>query len=256
MRASHNTIPRSEAVRIYGLHPTLEAIEAGQNLERVLLRYNLAGDMARQLAQKLKPLGVPIQRVPEATLNAYAPADRHQGCVAIVSPIAYQSLETIVMDAFEQGETPLLVFAAGITDVRNLGSIARSAEVMGAHALLLPTVNSARITADAIKTSAGALFHLPVCRLPYPLPAMDYLRQSGISVVACHEQGEYPVDELDLTDPLCIIIGAEDEGIPHNLIEKCSFTARIPQMGNVGSLNVAVATGMLLYEVQRQRRAE
>jgi 23S rRNA (guanosine2251-2'-O)-methyltransferase len=256
MRASHNTIPRSEAVRIYGLHPTLEAIEAGQNLERVLLRYNLAGDLARQLAQKLKPLGVPIQRVPEATLNAYAPADRHQGCVALVSPIAYQSLEAVVMDVYERGETPLFVLAAGVTDVRNLGSMARSAEVMGAHGLLLPSTNSARITSDAIKASAGALFHLPVCRLPYPLPALDYLRQSGLLVVGCYEQGEYPIDQLDLTDPLCIVIGAEDEGIPQPILDKCGATARIPQAGKVGSLNVAVATGMLLYEVQRQRRED
>jgi 23S rRNA (guanosine2251-2'-O)-methyltransferase len=180
-------------------------------------------------------------------------ADRHQGCVAFVSPIQYHKLEDVVLGLFERGESPLLLFPAGVTDIRNFGSIARTAECMGVHAILMPTTHSARVNADALKTSAGALFHLPVCRVPGYGPALDYLKHSGFQIIGCYEKGEFPLRQLSFTTPTCLIIGGEAEGIPEAVLAKCDATCRIPMQGQVGSLNVAVATGMLLYEAQRQR---
>lgn len=237
---------------IYGRHPVLDAIRSGQAIEKLMLQQGTRGDFEKELRQLSRAHRIPVQVVPKERLNRLVRGN-HQGIVGLLAPIRYYRLEDLLPVIYERSQIPLLVLLDGITDVRNLGAIARSAELCGAQALVVPRKNSAQVNAEAIKTSAGALTKLPVCRESSLLAAAETLRLSGIRLLVSDLQATRPLYELDLTEPLALVVGAEGRGVSSALRRVADVTFRIPQRGTTDSFNVSVATGIMLYEVMRQR---
>jgi len=237
---------------LFGIRAILEKIKAGEELEKVLLQKNLKGDLMQELKSALRDANIPTSMVPVEKLNRLT-RKNHQGAVAFTSPVKYYPLNQIVLQAFESGQQPFLLMLDGVTDVRNFGSIARTAECMGVHAIVIPVKGNAQINADAIKTSAGALHYIPVCREPNLELSAQYLKSSGIQMVACTEKGDTPIENTDLSGPICLIMGAEDVGISPELLNACDRKVQIPISGNIESLNVGAATAMMLFECRRQR---
>ncbi|MCQ2239367.1 MAG: 23S rRNA (guanosine(2251)-2'-O)-methyltransferase RlmB [Bacteroidaceae bacterium] len=238
---------------IFGIRAVIEAIEAGKDIDKVLIKRDLGGDLAKELFSALKQVECPVQRVPMEKLNRIT-RKNHQGVIAFISSITYQKVEDVVPMLFDEGKSPLLVMLDGITDVRNFGAIARTCNCAAVDAIIIPQRNSVTANADAIKTSAGALHTLPVCRESNLLETIKYLKESGFHVVAATEKGDYDYDKADYKDPLCIIMGAEDKGIPYEHLALCDEWVKIPILGNIESLNVSVAAGVLIYEAVKQRR--
>ncbi len=239
--------------KIYGVRPVTEALEAGMPLERVYLRRSLQSEAFRRLFALVREQGVPYQFVPQEKLDRLA-GGNHQGAVAFVALLEYQDITRLLPALYEQGETPFFIVLDRITDVRNLGAIARTAEAAGCHALILPSHHSAAVNADAVKTSSGALLHLPVCRTDHLTETLRYLKESGLKIIAATEKGAQPYDEPDMTHPLALIMGSEEKGIAPSILKMADHRVSIPMKGKVGSLNVSVAAGILLYEVVRQRK--
>jgi 23S rRNA (guanosine2251-2'-O)-methyltransferase len=238
---------------IFGIRALIEAIDAGKDIEKILIKRDLGGDLAKELFAALKYVDAPVQRVPIEKLNRITKKN-HQGVIAYISPITYQKVDQIVPMLYDKGKSPFLILLDGITDVRNFGAIARTCNCADVDAIIIPQTNSVTVNADAIKTSAGALHTLPVCREPNILETIKYLKDSGFHVVAATEKGDYDYDKADYKDPLCIIMGAEDTGIPYEHLAKCDEWVKIPILGNIESLNVSVAAGILIYEAIKQRR--
>ena len=239
---------------IFGIRPVLEAIRAGQEIDRVLVRQNMTGDLAVELMAELRKNKLNIQYVPAEKLDKITRRN-HQGVVAYISPVSYQSLENVVMSAFEEGRTPIVVILDGITDVRNFGAIARTCECAGVTAIVIPETNSARITEDAIKTSAGALYNIPVCREKNLVDSVLFLQQSGFKVYAATEKTENVVYNEDFSHPTALIMGAEDLGVSKTMQKRADKLIKIPMFGKTESLNVSVSTAVLVYEVVRQQSA-
>ena len=237
---------------IYGRHPVLEALAAGQPVDKVYLQQGTRGEFEKELRQACKLHDVPMTLVPPAKLQRMVRGN-HQGVVAQIAAAAYQKVEDVLPQIYERGESPLLLLLDGVTDVRNLGAIARSAEVCGAHAIVIPQKNSAGLTADAVKSSAGALSRIPVCREKSLVNTVELLRMSGVRVMASDLAAEADLREVNLTGPLCIVMGAEDEGISTGVARAADLTFRIPQVGELNSFNVSVAAGILLYEAMKAR---
>ena len=237
---------------IYGIHSINETLESGQLPDKVFVQRQSQGPALRELAGKLKRAGVPVQYVPPEKLDRLT-RKQHQGIVALMPVVNYVSLDEVVSRAYETGEVPFLLLLDGITDVRNLGAIARSAECCGVHALVLPKRNSAQVGEDAIKTSSGALQHLSVCRTETVLEAAKRLQQHGLQIVACTEKTQDLFQHCDLTTPTAIVMGSEDLGISDEILRMADQLAAIPMTGKVGSLNVSVAAGIACYETLRQR---
>ena len=206
-----------------------------------------------ELNKEIKELSIPIQFVPAEKLNHLVKAKNHQGVVAVLSPIGYQNLEDIIPTIFESGETPLLLILDRITDVRNLGAIARSAECSGVHAIIVPNRGSGQINSDAVKSSAGAIFNIPVCRSENLKHTIDMLKKSGLSIIACTEKTDKTIYKTDFTLPTAIVLGSEEDGISAEYLRLCDSQAMIPLFGKTESLNVSVSAGIILYEVIRQR---
>ena len=239
--------------QVFGRHPVIEAINSGKTIDKVLLQQDAAGEMAREIRKLCKEKFIPLQMVPKERLNRFVRGN-HQGVMCWLSLIEYQSLEDLLPTIYEKSEVPLILLLDGVTDVRNFGAIARSAEVFGAHAIVIPRKKSAQITPDAIKTSAGALLEIPVCREPSIIAAMEFLQQSGVQVFASDLKSRREMKELDLTVPCALIIGAEDRGVSRSLLQVVDKTFLIPQAGKTDSLNVSVATGIMMYEAMSQRK--
>jgi 23S rRNA (guanosine2251-2'-O)-methyltransferase len=237
---------------IYGYHPVMEAIEAGKEIDKVLIRKGNEGMQIGPLIRTLKERNIPYQFVPVEKLN-YITRSNHQGIIAFISQIIYHEIESIIPFVFDQGRVPLILLLDNITDVRNLGAIARTAECMGVDALVVPLRGGAQINEDAVKTSAGALNRIPVCKVNSLKQTVAYLKQSGLRVFSASEKASKNIAAADLSMPLTIIMGSEDEGISESLLQLSDEMIKIPMQGNIASLNVSVATGMILYEVQRQR---
>jgi 23S rRNA (guanosine2251-2'-O)-methyltransferase len=238
----------------YGIHPIIEAIEAGQGIDKIFVRKGSTHGRLQELQRVARHNGIPVQMVPDAKIQRLAGEANHQGVVAIMAKIEYQSLEEIILQLQEKEETPLLVMLDGVTDVRNFGAIARTAECMGAHAIVIPSQGSAAANADAIKVSAGALHHLPVCREKLLLDSLLLLQSYGIRTVGCTEKASESIYEQDFTVPTCLIMGSEEKGISKPILKRVDVLARIPLQGQVESLNVSVAAGMVMAEAMRQRR--
>lgn len=237
---------------IIGRKPLLEALQQGTAIEKIFLLRNATGEEINHIKKLAKERDIPLSQVPVEKLNNFTKA-QHQGVVAWTSILSYTELQDAISHVVEQGETPLFVLLDGVTDVRNVGAIARSALCCGAQGLILPTSSSASLTEEAVKTSAGALRRILLCRTPSVSQAIDVLRLNGIQVLATQLQGSQPVYKADFTMPSCIVMGAEDKGIGNEVKKLADAFIHIPMVSNFDSLNVSVATGMILYEAMRQR---
>jgi 23S rRNA (guanosine2251-2'-O)-methyltransferase len=237
---------------IFGIRAIIEAIDAGKTLDKILLRRDMTSTIGKELLKKLMGTTTPVQKVPVEKLNQYTDKN-HQGAIAFLSPIDFCNLETLVPTLFEEGKTPLLMVLDGVTDVRNFGAIARTCACAGADALIIGSHGSVAINGDAVKTSAGALYHLPVCKVDNLQQALQFLRDSGFTVLAATEHATHNYTEVDMTAPTAIVMGSEEKGIYEGNLRICSHQVRIPMSGVIESLNVSVAAGVMLYEAVRQR---
>lgn len=237
---------------IFGIRAVIEAIEAGKEIDKIFIKKDLQGELAQELFDKMKEYRIPAQRVPVERINRIT-RKNHQGVVALLSAVTYHRLDMLVPQLYEEGILPFMVLLDGITDVRNFGAIARTCECAGVDAIVIPEHGSVTVGADAVKTSAGALHHLPVCRERNILGAVRFLKDNGYRIVAASEKADINYTQADYTGPVAIVMGAEDTGISPEVLRQCDTFVSIPQFGKIGSLNVSVAAGVMMYEVVRQR---
>jgi 23S rRNA (guanosine2251-2'-O)-methyltransferase len=239
---------------IFGIRAVLEAAQAGKDLDKVLVRRGGGSDLLKKLLAVLSKMEIPVQQVPVEKLNRIT-GKNHQGVIAFLSEVSYLDITTLLPSIFEKGEDPLILLLDGVSDVRNFGAIARSAECAGVHAIVIPASGSAAINADAVKTSAGALHRIPVCRHRDLLTVMRFLKESGLRMFAATEKATDSMYATEMTGPAGLILGSEDTGISAQLLKIADSWVSIPMKGNIASLNVSVAAGVLLFEILRQRDA-
>jgi 23S rRNA (guanosine2251-2'-O)-methyltransferase len=237
---------------IFGTRAVIEAIEAGKEIEKILLQKGLSNGLYHQLRNALKGQNIPLQFVPPEKLKRIT-SKNHQGVIAYLTEIAYYHTEDLLSEIFEKGKIPLLLILDRITDVRNFGSIARSAECAGVDFIIIPSRGSAQINGDAIKTSAGALHRIPVCREDNLKNTIEHLKESGLQIIACHEKTEHLIYDADFKKPSAIIMGSEENGISGEYVKRSNMQVKIPMPGKISSLNVSVATGIILFEAVKQR---
>jgi len=237
---------------IIGRNPIIDAIENGTSIDKILLQQGTRGEFEKELRQLTKQFNIPVQFVPKEKLNKISRAN-HQGVIGFASLIPYYKLEDLIPMIYEKSEMPLIVLLDGVTDIRNVGAIARSAEVCGAHALVIPRKGAAQINEEAIKSSAGALLKIPVCRASSLDAALTTLELAGVTTFGSSLGGKQKVFECDFTQPTAIVMGSEGTGINRDLLKRIESQFIIPQKGTMDSFNVSVATGIILYEVLRQR---
>ncbi len=239
---------------VYGYHPVVELLQSGQAIEKVLIAQEMRGEQEKTLRALCKTADVPLVYTPRERLAKMVKGN-HQGVIAQLSAVGYQLVENLLPLIFEQGQVPLLVLLDHITDVRNFGAIARTAWCAGAHGLVVPASGAAAMNDDAMKASAGALSHIPVCREKSLFNTIDYLQDSGLQVVATAlTKDAVHLWDIDFNLPTAIIMGSEGEGIHPKLLKMADKIAMIPQANAFDSLNVSVATGMVLYEAVRQKK--
>ena len=238
---------------IFGIRPIIEAMRAGKEIEKIFFQQGAGSKMMSELNDEIRKYKIPFQFVPPEKLNHLVKSKNHQGVVAQLSPVTYRSLEDIIPTIFEKGEVPLVIILDRITDVRNFGAISRSAECAGVHALIIPSKGSAQVNSDAIKTSAGALYQIPLCRSENLKHTCDFLKRSGLQIVACTEKTTETIYATDLSLPTAIIMGSEEDGVSEDYLKMADAKAKIPLFGKIESLNVSVSAGITLYEVVRQR---
>lgn len=237
---------------IFGIRAIIEAIQAGKEIDKILVKKDLQGELIKELYSALKGLNIPVQRVPVERLNRIT-RKNHQGVIAFVSVVTYHRLEDIIPFVFEQGKDPFIILLDGITDVRNFGAIARTCECAGVDAIVIPSRDSVSVNGDAMKTSAGALNILPVCKEKSINQAIRYLKDCGVTVLAATEKAAKNYTEVSFSGPVAIVMGAEDTGVSPENLRSCDDMIKIPLFGTIGSLNVSVATSILVYEGVRQR---
>ena len=225
---------------VFGIRAVIEAIESGKQVDKVLMKKDLGGELARELLSVTREYNVPVQRVPVERINKVT-RKNHQGVIAFMAAVDYYHVDDIVPALYDEGINPLVVVLDGVTDVRNFGAIARTCECAGVNCIVIPERNSVSVNADAVKTSAGALNYLPVCRERNLVKAVQYLRDSGFKVMGASEKTDLNYTKADFTGPVAIVLGAEDTLVA------------IPEFGQINSLNVSVAGGIMIYEVVRQR---
>lgn len=237
---------------IYGIRPVIEAIKAGKQIDKILMKQGLTGELAGELTSLIKEKGIPSQIVPFERFAKYGNRN-HQGVIAFVVPIELVELESLVPMLFESGKVPFLLILDRITDVRNFGAIVRTAECAGVDAIIVPAKGAAQIGSDSVKTSAGALHHIPICRVGSIKVTLNFLKNSGFKTIVTTDKASELLYDVDLTCPIAIIMGAEDTGVSTDLFKQADSLVRIPIQGKIGSLNVSVAAGVMIYEVVRQR---
>lgn len=237
---------------IFGIRAVAEAIEAGKDIDKILIKKDLHGDLLGELLELARANRVVVRRVPGQTIDRIT-RKNHQGVLAVLSAVTYHRLDFLVPQLYEEGRLPFIIVLDGITDVRNFGAIARTAECVGADAIVIPEHGSVSVGGDAIKTSAGALHHIPVCRERSAALAVRFLRDNGYKIVAVSEKSAVNYTTVDYTVPVALVLGAEDVGISPEVMKQADCSAAIPMFGKIGSLNVSVAAGVMMYEVVRQR---
>lgn len=238
---------------IFGIRVVIEAIEAGKEIDKVLINKSKTSPLKQELLDLMDERGIHSQNVPEQKLNRIT-GKNHQGVIAYLSPIVFANLENVILDIYERGEDPFLILLDGVTDIRNLGAIARTAECAGVHAIVVPERGVASINEDAIKISAGALLSLPVCRVRDLLTTSRYLKDSGIQLFAATEKAEEDLFAQKLEKgPCALIMGSEERGISNDIMNLTDARLRIPLMGKIDSLNVSVSAGIILYEIVRSK---
>lgn len=241
-----------EETLIFGIRAVIEAISADKNIDKILLQKGLSNELFNQLRQALKGRDIPFQFVPPEKIRKITDKN-HQGVIAFLAEVTYYNVEDLLAQAFEKSGAPLVLMLDRVTDVRNFGAIARSAECAGVDFIVIPSRGAAQINGDAIKTSAGALHRLPVCREDNLKNTIEYLKDSGLQVVACHEKTDKLIYDADLTKPTVIIMGSEEDGISGEYLKRSDVQVKIPMSGSIASLNVSVATGIVLFEAVHQR---
>ena len=237
---------------IYGVHAVLEAFEAGKDIDKILLSKTLNDETAKEISEKARALRVPVQRVPVQKIDRIT-RKNHQGVLAMMAAVTYYQVEDLVPQLFDEGENPFFVVLDGVTDVRNFGAVARTCECAGVSAIVIPDRESVSVNADAVKTSAGALNYLPVCREHNLVKAVRLLRDSGFKIVGTSDKSQMLYTKGNYTGPVAIVLGAEDKGISPEIMKLCDTQVLIPEFGHINSLNVSVAGGIMIYEVVRQR---
>ena len=237
---------------IYGTRAVMEAIRAGKEIEKIMIQSGLANDLIKELITLSRERRVPYTFVPQEKLKRLS-SKNHQGVICLLSSVSYASLDNLVDRAYSEGREPLLLILDRITDVRNFGAIARTAECAGMDGIVIGEKGNAPLTSDAMKTSAGALNHLPICREKDLKQTLKYLRESGIRIVACTEKASRLIYEAPMAGPLAIIMGSEEDGIADFFLREADELVKIPMKGKIGSLNVSVAAGISIYEAVRAR---
>jgi len=237
---------------IAGRNPVVEALKSGQTIDKILVSKNASGEVINELRQLAKQANIPVQYVPIEKINSLTNI-QHQGVVAFKTSIRYQELQQVIDWVNDKGEVPLFLILDGVTDVRNIGAIARTAVCCGAQAIIIPDKGVGALNEDAVKTSAGALEQIHICRVNSLMKAVDELHLNGIKVYASEMTAKVKLFELQLTEPAAIVMGGEDKGVFPALMKICDDTFHIPMANNFESLNVSVATGMILYEAMKQR---
>ena len=238
--------------KLFGIHPVLEAIRAGKKIEKVLLKQGMEGPAFRELITCIGENDIPYQYVPVEKLNREV-RGAHQGVVALLAEIEYVDIETLVNNALATSEEPVLVILDGVSDVRNLGAIARTLECCGGKGIIVPAKGGAAVNAEAVKASAGALLRIDTSKVPNLRLAAYLLKQNGFKLVAATEKAAGSLYETDLRGPLAIVMGSEGKGISDSLLSLCDERCAIPMVGEISSLNVSVATAIVLYEAFRQK---
>ena len=245
----HNT---EEKNYIFGIRAIIEAVEAGKTIDKLFIQKGLHNDLFAELWKLVREKRINYKHVPLEKINRLT-RKNHQGVFAFISPIDFHNIEDVIPKLYEEGKNPLVLVLDRITDVRNFGAIARTAECAGVDTILIPEQNAAAINADAIKTSAGALHKVTVCRTWNLKLALQFMKESGIQLIGCTEKTQDDMYKPDYTTPTAIIIGSEEDGVSPEFLKMCDARAKIPMKGKIASLNVSVATGVILYEAIRQR---
>ena len=239
--------------KIFGIHAVEEALKSGQNFDKVFFQTGLSSSLLKTLERKLKKLQVPISYVPIEKLDRLAKHGNHQGVVANISPIGFFEMEKILPEIMEKHENPLFLLLDEISDVRNLGAIIRTAECTGVNAIILPKQGGAAINDETVKTSAGAIFNLPICKVSHLKDALFFLQSYNVQLIAATEKTEQSIFEVDFKKPTAVIMGSEGKGVSASILKMVDRKAKLPLLGKISSLNVSVACGAFLYEAVRQR---
>ena len=249
----HSGKKENEQHFIFGIRAVIEAISAGKEIDKILIQRGIAGELFNELRRAMKGTEIPYQLVPPEKIRRLTNKN-HQGVIAFLSEVTYYRAEDLLQRVFEAGNTPLVLLLDRVTDVRNFGAIARSAECAGVDFIVIPSRGAAQINADAVKTSAGALHRIPVCRENNLKETISYLKEYGLRLVACHEKTQKDIYAADFRQPVAILMGSEENGISGEYLKLCDEAVKIPMRGKTASLNVSVATGIVLFEAVRQRQ--
>ncbi len=239
--------------QIFGIRAIIEAIQAGKEVDKVFIQKDAQGDLMRDLMKTMKANKINFTYVPTEKLNRLT-SKNHQGAVASIAPISFVDLETLVMNVIENGKIPLFLILDQLSDARNFGAIIRTAECTGVDGIIIGKQGAAPVNGDTVKTSAGAVFNVPICKVEHIKDAIFYLQGSGIKTIAATEKTDDSIYDLSLSEPLAIIMGSEDRGVNPSVLKIVDEKAKLPMFGSISSLNVSVACGAFLYEVVRQRR--
>ncbi|MBO7432389.1 MAG: 23S rRNA (guanosine(2251)-2'-O)-methyltransferase RlmB [Salinivirgaceae bacterium] len=240
---------------IFGIRAIIEAIRFGKQVDKILMKIGQNNELTQELTELIRQNNIPVQRVPVERLDRIT-RKNHQGVIALMSPVAFCQVENIVAQAFENGKMPFIVALDGVTDVRNFGAIVRSAECAGVDAIVVPEKGASRIGPDAVKTSAGALHKVPICRTSSLKKTLQMLMDSGLTICGATEKTDNLYYNQTLTGPLCLVMGAEDTGLNDEVMRICEPLLKIPILGSIESLNVSAAAAVLMFEVVRQRDAK
>lgn len=237
---------------VFGSRAIIEAIDTGKEIDKVLVKRGQSNELTDELIDLLKQQQIPFQLVPIEKLNNISQKN-HQGCIAFISPVVYQDFEEIIINCFEQGKEPFILLLDEISDVRNFGAISRTAECFGVDAIVIPMKGAAQINADAVKTSAGALLKIPVCRVQSLTNTVDYLQKSGVRIFGITEKAEKTTSDVAYSGPIGLILGSEEHGISNACLRKVDELVKIPMLGTIKSLNVSVSAGIVMHEVVKCR---
>jgi len=236
----------------FGIHSVQEALESGSEIEKIYVRKDHQNTIIKDILSRAYTLNIPIQKVPKEKLNTIT-GKNHQGIIAFISRVHYASLDNVISTAYGRGDDPLVLMLDRITDVHNFGAIARTAEGLGFHAIIIPSKGSARLNNEAVKISAGALMHIPVCRVKSLLSTTGFLKNNGIRVIGCTEKTRNSIYKTNLQGPVCLVLGSESDGISPELLSKVDEKVNIPMFGKVSSFNVSVSMAIAGSELIRQR---
>ena len=241
---------RSSEDLTYGIRTVIEAIKEGKTINKILLQKGLTGDLVKELLTLVHKENIAVQKVPIQKLN-HMVKKNHQGVIAMISPVAYHDIDWMVQQIYEKGEDPFILILDRVKDVRNFGAIARTAECFGVHAIVIPNKDSALITNDAVKTSAGALFKIPVCKVTTLNAAVDFLKGSGLTIFASSEKATTNLSDIENKGPKALIMGSEEDGVDEKLLKMTDVNFKIPMTGTIASLNVSVACGIAIHKLTR-----